>query len=725
MSSNTFPTRRSYHSCPPISSDVRPRLSGVDLLSTLTSRMQDRKLVGRFTDAGAESHNGRLSSLRFALGSDDPVRLRDAFEDLLEHSSLDALTARDLEMISRMLHNHLSFCPSVQSVMAGARAMAVKVASKGQLDALRTYLLLHLRCGDIQSVTSTYDEFASFLTTPQTPHADQAVLSDDSVDKDVISLAMLDPKPTLPRSPDPHLTDMLLTVIAAYAAQDRFDDALHRFMLLPTSLHVPASRAKAFCDVHFSHDPALSNKVQLWTQDLVQLRLVSRPSALQNYVSNLANETNVSSLLKLYSSTIAGCRSADGKLLVVNRGDPEDGRKRTILSIAVWDIFIQGFFKCNRADLAERLWSDVTELGLSPNCHMWTTMLVGYGRQGQCKAAMAIWNRMLEAGVEPSGRAYGAMIQIFFRARRPLEGFALFQQYKKQSGSSPEGHSLHDPTMLPLFNIVLHGLCQNRMDSEAKNVMKDMMDHGPKPDIVSYNTFLRHYGRMGDMKSVASVLRALKSANIQPDVHSYTTLLSALYKGGTRDAHTRLIQIMETMGVQPNVAMYSAIIDFLVRQGGQENLRNAAMLLQLMENHPDKECRPNEITYTGILAGLHRDRTIPAQDVKSYTESLFAQMHKNGTPPNRTTYHYLIKGSLENPEAQGLQMALGYYREMGKRGIVLTDRTWYVILSSLLRRGDWAIAGEVMSDMFGQGHKPDSALAILVQRVRREISLNS
>ena len=51
-------------------------------------------------------------------------------------------------------------------------------------------------------------------------------------------------------------------------------------------------------------------------------------------------------------------------------------------------------------------------------------------------------------------------------------------------------------------------------------------------------------------------------------------------------------------------------------------------------------------------------------------------MYKNGKLPSRMTYHILIKACLENPELEGLGVALRYHREMEKQ-----DQTpeWYVV----------------------------------------------
>ena len=119
-----------------------------------------------------------------------------------------------------------------------------------------------------------------------------------------------------------------------------------------------------------------------------------------------------------------------------------------------------------------------------------------------------------------------------------------------------------------------------------------MVEHGPRPDIVSYNTFLQHYGCIGDMKGLGGILWALKPASVQPDTHSFTTVLSALYEVGKWDAHTKTIEIMHMMCVQPNTMTYSTIIDFLVLQGG-EDFRKAGDLVQFMEQNPNMDTRPN------------------------------------------------------------------------------------------------------------------------------------
>ena len=81
-------------------------------------------------------------------------------------------------------------------------------------------------------------------------------------------------------------------------------------------------------------------------------------------------------------------------------------------------------------------------------------------------------------------------------------------KWPKGSRTSQTLHGSADP----LYNIVLHSLCTNTMDEGAPSILKEMVEHGPRPDIVLYPTFLWHYRCIGDMKGLVGVLRALKPA---------------------------------------------------------------------------------------------------------------------------------------------------------------------------------------------------------------------
>jgi hypothetical protein len=139
-------------------------------------------------------------------------------------------------------------------------------------------------------------------------------------------------------------------------------------------------------------------------------------------------------------------------------------------------------------------------------------------------------------------------------------------------------------------------------------------------------------------------------------------------------------------------------------------------LLQKMETNPNAQ--PNDVTYTGILASLHRwvsPNTVLAEECEKY---VLKKMKERNIQPNRVTYHILIKACLENPEPEGLRRALGYYREMANRKISMNYDTWYVLLHGLISREEWAVGDEVVVELL-KYIKPVGALDSLVGRIQR------
>ncbi|KIJ26127.1 hypothetical protein M422DRAFT_192600 [Sphaerobolus stellatus SS14] len=515
------------------------------------------------------------------------------------------------------------------------------------------------------------------------------------------------------------MPEMVLLAVSAYASKDAFNDAFDMFVTLPNWARSSEKRTKAFVHTHLQNRKELSNKVMTWTKKLIHCRLASNNTILFKYLTDLAKDNRADLIRQLYSYILAECKSYNGCFRIEPPDKSKRYKKRTVTVTHIMaNSFLWALSQVNRMDLAQELWKEFTELGLVPNLQMWTTLIDGYGRNDQLATAEATWSAMLETGVEPDNYAYGAMIYAYFAKHKHNEAYAMFCQHQANLKASPAGRrKMREPEMLALYNIVIHGLCTHHKEKVAHEIMEDISQNGPKPDIVTYNTFLRFYGRIGDTQNLAAVIRSLEPAGLKPDAHSFTTLLSALYKRGMDDAHTKMINTMKSVGITPNVTIYTAIINNLVRLPGEENLRNARLLLEQMENSRDASSRPNNVTYTCLLSGILRNPSVESNTASLYVEELLGRMKRNGVEPNRITYHYLIKSSLENPKAYGLQMALNLYEEMQKRGFLITNRTWFVILSGLYRRGDWEVAKEILMDMKRKNVVFDPPLISLEQRI--------
>jgi len=672
-----------------------------------------------------------LTSLRLALGSQGIPEVYKAYQKLSERGHEDIIMGRDWELISTRLNRYISKLPTAK-VDSNLMSLALRAAARREVEGLRALVQLCFDEGDYQGVITWYENLlalqeqlgTSFIPDADTQQEQQpsiSVATDPDSNRFEEPIDFEDPE----TNQKPHgMSDIVLTTIAAYAAQDRFNEAFDMFLNTPTWVRLDYWRVKSFARNHLSHSPELLEKLQQWVGGLVTCRLVSRTALFFDYLMGYANDHEAKAIERYHKRILGECRRENGLFRISPNGqivneNPTERRCVYVTHILA-NNFLRVFSRCRRMDLAENFWKDVVQLGLKPNIQMWTTLIDGYGRNGQLQEAEETWKRLIDEDLEPDSHTYSAMMHAYFAARKPSEGSAMFEQYLRVMRSTPGGEKkLREEEILPLYNAVIHGYFSHGKTAKANAILQDIIANGPKPDVVTYNILLRHYGRIGDMQNLAKVLRSFKLAGLEPDMYSFSTLLSALYQLGKNDAHTKLLKTMETMGIKPTVAIYSSIINFLVRQPGTENLRNAMLLLQQMEKEPDENVRPNAITYTSFLAGIFRNPSVPEHAAKMYANELFSRMRLKGIPANSATYHYLIKACLQNPEAHSLMQALNFYREMQKRGLRITNRTRYVLLHGLLGRKYYVVAKNLVGEMEQSGVKMDESLNKLIYRIQR------
>jgi hypothetical protein len=109
-------------------------------------------------------------------------------------------------------------------------------------------------------------------------------------------------------------------------------------------------------------------------------------------------------------------------------------------------------------------------------------------------------------------------------------------------------------------------------------------------------------------------------------------------------------------------ATYTAVIDSQMREQSHANLGAALALLDKMEK--EEGIKPNEITYTAILAGLYRSQWLSREEADKIRKKLVAKMRSEGIMFRLPTYHILIRASLESEDEMSYLDALKLIQEM-------------------------------------------------------------
>lgn len=269
-----------------------------------------------------------------------------------------------------------------------------------------------------------------------------------------------------------------------------------------------------------------------------------------------------------------------------------------------------------------------------------------------------------------------------------------------------------------VYNSVLHGLLISARHTKAEELFEDMCVNGPKPDITSFNTFIRHLGRKGDMQRIATLLRQLQEFGLKPDVFTFTSVLHASLQSGVSvsEAVETVESAMRAGGVKPNVVTYTTIIDQTLRQGGHQNILAAFGWIEMMQK---RNMQPNEVTWTALLSALQKDRSLDPEYVDVQSRAITARMQANGAKMNRVTFHILLQAALSRDAGQeGLVRAVEIYGQMTRQGIKGNADTWYMLLHETVDRKAWALGLRLLDEMTKVEFVPQGRVASLARRIQ-------
>jgi pentatricopeptide repeat protein len=301
------------------------------------------------------------------------------------------------------------------------------------------------------------------------------------------------------------------------------------------------------------------------------------------------------------------------------------------------------------------------------------------------------------------------LIFALFNGRKPREAMDHFRAFQNDTEAQSSAKAL------TVYNTVISGLLHSLRDSEAITLLDKMEKDGPTPDVTTYNTFLSHYLRRKELRGLSSMITRMTSMRIQGDVYTFSTILSCLLQVGRDDAAVMIFSLMQKQGVQPNMAIYTSLLKHQLGNG-EIGLKGAMELLKQMEGIPNAQ--PNCITYATIIAALGRRGGNDPQ-IAEWKKYIVERVESRGIQMNARAYNVLITECLTRPSSDGIQAALAYYREMQDRRVPITHGTWYMLLSTMIHKQEWGLAGKITEDIYKCWYKPSPSLLHLIKQVRQ------
>ena len=610
------------------------------------------------------------------------------------------------------------FIPApLESCAPALEESAAMVASEGFPRGLFAIMHTYLHLQDHEATLRVYHIFMKLAnSSPSTKTEDEEAADDDEHEQALASsqkrLVVDEVSEYTSRQEDKLMTEALMYAIAACAIRFDFNQALH--LIIDANRRVTGGRVRAFME-HLGTGFPSEAHIHHFLRRAVTASIISRSSGLYSYVLDLSQQRATAALRSLFDDVVQGLTSSDAWLTL----HPEDVSSQTPLLVddRVWGLLLTGFMRSGKLDWAEELWDTMISLGITPPIDTWKSLVAGYGFLGMPDRVLYTWHAMIRGGYTPDAKLYRSLIFSLILCRREQEARKYLEEFERLLDQGKL--SCTEMDIRRVFNAAISSYLHTAREGPALAILTRMEEIGPTPDIRTLDLFLAWFSKRSQYKAFASTLRKIDTYNLEPSAVTYTTILSAMLPVRD-DAVSIVFNFMRQHGETPNVAMYTTVIDALMGEQTMEAFRMAMRLLQQMET--DKNIQPNVVTFTCIITGILRGNWMDRDTAQEYIALLTNKMTKRRLAFSSISYHFFIQVGLANPEPEGLETVMHYYREMRRRRITLMGDTWYTLLNGLIGRQAWDMANVVVDDLKKSGTRLVSSLKNLIRRVEERQS---
>lgn len=310
-------------------------------------------------------------------------------------------------------------------------------------------------------------------------------------------------------------------------------------------------------------------------------------------------------------------------------------------------------------------------VGREPDAGEFTTLLDTLCKYKYPKVATEVFNKR-KYKYEPNEKMYTILIYGWCKVNRN----DMSQKFLKDMID----HGI-EPNVVT-YNILLNGVCRhaslhpdNRFDRTvraAEDLLKEMRDRGIEPDVTSYSIVLHVYSRAHKAELCLCMFRSMKDRGICPTVATYTSVIKCLASCGRLEDAERLLHEMASEGVCPSPATYNC---FFKEYRGRKDVIGALELYKKMKA-PASPTAPDIHSYhilLGMFVKLNQHGTV--------TE-LWNDMCESTVGPDLDSYTLLIHGFCENEK---WREACQFFMEMIEKGFLPQKITFEILYRGLIQ----------------------------------------
>ncbi|CAN1784080.1 Pentatricopeptide repeat-containing protein At3g05340 [Linum perenne] len=260
------------------------------------------------------------------------------------------------------------------------------------------------------------------------------------------------------------------------------------------------------------------------------------------------------------------------------------------LSVTIWTMLIDGFFRLGEPNMAGFLFSKMVETGCSPSIVTYTVLFRGYMESGMVDKAFSILNE--SEGYEHDLFFCNVRMRSLVKIGQDGDARFVFDSMRK-SNMVPDSFTICSLLSarcnskvlilwlkllirfvvldnLVLYNSLMHFCCDAGYPFLAEWLYHDMIEKGFRPDNYSFIGLLRGIFGQGRSSEAVGVYSGLLMDRHNLDAHVHTAVLHCLIQSGNLSKAMDLFRKAVIQNFPLDVVSYTVVINGLLENGRQE-----------------------------------------------------------------------------------------------------------------------------------------------------------
>ncbi|KAJ8764246.1 hypothetical protein K2173_005986 [Erythroxylum novogranatense] len=199
--------------------------------------------------------------------------------------------------------------------------------------------------------------------------------------------------------------------------------------------------------------------------------------------------------------------------------------------------------------------------GFTHDIHTIERMMAAFAQHGKADMVDRLIAKIRSEGLRLSFSTIKLIIDFYGISKNADAALKVFHDDRGLCGPISKFN------LMLLYSSLLRTLTKCRRNSDAMDMLDEMISSGIRPDSQTFSGLMYHFALEGDMKTVQKLFLMVRQSCVKPDAYMFKVLIQAYCKSGRAALAWRVFEDMKNSNLLLDVATKDLLVKSLWKEG--------------------------------------------------------------------------------------------------------------------------------------------------------------